>query len=92
MRQKTSMNTEGAIYIPKKVQLEMGLAKEVKEKHKKSKIKTITTKMEFIANRKTILILPSNMTPEQALHSLEIIKMDLEDEVKEKQQKLTKEA
>ena len=87
MRQKTSMNAEGAIYIPKKVQLEMGLAKEVKIKHKKVKIKTVSTQMEFIANRKTILLLPSNMTIEQALHSLEVIKIDLEDELKEKQEK-----
>ena len=47
--------------------------------------------MEFIANRRTILILPKNMTPEQALHSIDIIRKDLEDEVKEKQEKLTKE-
>ena len=81
MRQKTSMNNEGLIYIPKKVQLEMGLAKEVKEKHKKSKIKTTATQMEFIANRKTILLLPKNMTVEQALRSIEVIKIDLEDEL-----------
>jgi hypothetical protein len=31
------------------------------------------------------------MTPEQALHSIDIIRKDLEDEVKEKQEKLTKE-
>jgi hypothetical protein len=85
------MNDEGLIYIPKKVQLEMGMAKEVREKGKKTKIKTTVTKMEFIANRRTILILPKNMTPEQALHSIDIIRKDLEDEVKEKQEKLTKE-
>jgi hypothetical protein len=45
------------------------------------------TEIEYIANRKTILILPPNLTSEQALRSLAIIQRDLEDEIKEQKEK-----
>ena len=79
MRLKTTINKQGQIYIPSKVQAEIGLVPKTE------------TEIEYIANRKTILILPPNLTPQQALRSIDIIRQDLEDEVKEQENKVTKE-
>lgn len=74
MRLKTTINKQGQIYIPSKIQDAIGLTPKTE------------TEIEYIANRKTILILPPNLTSEQALRSIDIIRQDLEDEIKEKKE------
>ena len=75
MRLKTTINKQGQIYIPTKIQAEMGLNPQK------------SPEIGYIANRKTILLLPPNLTPEQALRSIDIIRQDLEDEIKENKEK-----
>jgi len=66
MRLKTAVTKFGQIYLPSKVRKVLGL--------------DTTKELEYIANRKTILLLPKGLSAEDALKSIDIIRQDLENE------------
>jgi len=65
MRLKTNINTLGQIYIPAKV---------------REKIQLNTNSVDYIADARSILIIPSDFTAKEAIKSLEIIQKHLEHE------------
>jgi len=68
MEIKTSINKQGQIYIPKKVQNSIGLVPD----------KTAI----IIGNARAIFIIPHGMSREDALESLEVIKANLKHAIK----------
>ncbi len=69
MRLKTAVTKFGQIYLPAKIRKVLGLDKE--------------RELEYIANRKTILLLPKGLSAEDALKSIDIIRQDLQHEKEE---------
>ena len=65
MRLKTNISALGQIYIPKK---------------ERDKIKLGTESVDYIADARAILIIPSDFTAKDAIKSLEVIQKHLEHE------------
>lgn len=75
MRLKSSINCRGQIYIPKKV---------------RDKISFNAVQVDYVADARAILIIPSNFPDDEAIKSIEIIKKHLKHdfELKTKEEKV----
>lgn len=66
MRLKTTINDHGQIYIPKK---------------ERDKIALDTKSIDYLADARAILIIPSDFSSEEALKSIDVIQKHLKHEI-----------
>jgi len=68
MRLKTTVNKYGQVYVPAKIREAIGLPKEME------------ADIDYIADMKSILLIPSYLSAKEALKSLEVIRNHLKHE------------
>ena len=69
MRLKTQFNEYGQVYIPAKIRKAIGISKKPKG-----------ASIDFIADMRTILLIPPELSAKEALKSLEVIQKHLKHE------------